>query len=183
PSRRWLSSPTGPATTANRPFDSDGGSHDRRASAGDVPDIHSLQKGHDDVACAEREARMFHRLLAAAVSGTAPSADPEPAGPKPPAWRRLGRELAALLGEARSWPTLLLALGTVLIAIPVAILLTPGQEVVTLGQHLTVNARSPSLSISGPAQIVQTGNTSLDVPRLHVYGPVRPRLEMGPAVR
>jgi hypothetical protein len=96
---------------------------------------------------------------------------------------RLRRELRALLREVRSWPTALLVVCTALTAIPVALLLTPGQEVVTLGQHITVKARPPSLSISGPAQIVQIGNTSLDVPRLRVYGPVRPRLEMGPAVR
>jgi hypothetical protein len=95
----------------------------------------------------------------------------------------LGREFRALLREVRSWPTVLLVFGTALAAIPVALLLTPGQEVVTLGQHITVKARPPSLSVSGPAQIVQIGNTSLDVPRLNVYGPVRPRLEMGPAVR
>jgi hypothetical protein len=98
-------------------------------------------------------------------------------------WHRLRREWSALLREVRSLPTLLLVLGTALAAIPIALLLTPGQEVVTLGQHITVKARPPDLSVRGPAQIVQIGNTSLDVPRLQVYGPVRPRLEMGPAVR
>jgi lysophospholipase L1-like esterase len=97
--------------------------------------------------------------------------------------RRVRRELAALLREARSWPTILLVLGTLLTAIPGAVLLTPGQEVVTFGQHILVKARPPDLSLSGPAQIVQIGNTSLDIPRLHVTGPLRPRLEMGPAVR
>jgi hypothetical protein len=98
-------------------------------------------------------------------------------------WQWCCRELGALLREARSWPAVLLIVGTALTAVPTAILLTPGQEVVTLGQHITVKARPPSLSLSGPAQIVQIGNTSLDVPPLRVYGPVRPRLEMGPAVR
>jgi hypothetical protein len=98
-------------------------------------------------------------------------------------WRWLGGEVGALLREARTWPTLLLVLVTAVTAIPITILLTPGQEVVTLGQHMTVKARPPSLSVAGPAQVVQIGNTSLDVPRLRVYGPVRPRLEMGPAVR
>src|SRR6266550_521281 len=98
-------------------------------------------------------------------------------------WRRLSAALRAVLREARSWPAVLLAAGTALAAIPLAILLTPGQEVATLGQHITVKARPPSLSVAGPAQIVQIGNTSLDIPRLKVWGPVRPRLEMGPAVR
>jgi len=109
--------------------------------------------------------------------------DPAPAGHKRRLWPRIGREARGLLREARSWPTLLLVLGTLLTAIPIAILLTPGQEVVTLGQHIVVKARPPDLSLSGPAQIVQIGNTSLDVRRLEVFGPVRPRLEMGPAVR
>ena len=114
---------------------------------------------------------------------TAAIDDPHRAGRRPGLRRRLGLETRALLREARSWSTVLLVLGTVLTAVPVAILLTPGQEVVTLGQHIVVKARPPDLSLSGPAQIVQTGNTSLDVPRLQVHGPVRPRLEMGPAVR
>jgi lysophospholipase L1-like esterase len=106
---------------------------------------------------------------------------PADAGPRRGRW--LGGEIRALLREARSWPTLLLVLIAAVTAIPITILLTPGQEVVTLGQHMTVKARPPNLSLSGPAQVVQIGNTSLDVPRLMVYGPVRPRLEMGPAVR
>jgi hypothetical protein len=106
--------------------------------------------------------------------------------PPPPArsgWRAARREARALLREARSWPTVVLALCSAVAAISLAIVLTPAQEVVTLGQHIAVKARPPSLSVAGPAQIVQIGNTSLDVPRLHVFGPVRPRLEMGPAVR
>src|SRR5215212_129168 len=98
-------------------------------------------------------------------------------------WRAARRELRALGREARSWPTLVLALGSAVAAIGLALVLTPAQDVVTLGQHIAVKARPPSLSAAGPAQIVQVGNTSLDVPRLRVYGPVRPRLEMGPAVR
>jgi hypothetical protein len=98
-------------------------------------------------------------------------------------WQRFWAEIGATLREARSWPTVLLVIVTAVIAIPVAVVLTPGQEVVTLGQHITVKARPPSFSLSGPAQVVQIGNTSLDVPKLHVWGPVRPRLEMGPAVR
>lgn len=108
---------------------------------------------------------------------------PTTAGRARAGWRSIRRELRALLHEARSWPTVLLAVVSALAAVSLAIVLTPAQDVVTLGQHIAVKARPPGLSVSGPAQIVQIGNTSLDVPRLHVYGPVRPRLEMGPAVR
>lgn len=108
---------------------------------------------------------------------------PATASPRWPGWRAMRRELRALGREARSWPTIVLALCSAVAAISLAIVLTPAQEVVTLGQHIAVKARPPSLSVAGPAQIVQVGNTSLDVPRLRVYGPVRPRLEMGPAVR
>jgi len=116
---------------------------------------------------------------------TAPREDDTsaPPGGRRRRWPRLRLQARELLREARSWPTLLLVLVTVFTAVPLAILLTPGQEVVTLGQHITVKARPASLSLAGPAQVVQIGNTSLDVPRLRVYGPVRPRLEMGPAVR
>ena len=112
------------------------------------------------------------------------SETPAPAaGPPRSAWRSVRRELRALGREARSWPTVVLVLCSAVAAISLAIVLTPAQDVVTLGQHIAVKARPPSLSLAGPAQIVQVGNTSLDVPRLRVYGPVRPRLEMGPAVR
>jgi hypothetical protein len=122
-------------------------------------------------------------MLETPATPTAALDEAAPSGRGRRRWHRIRREARALLREARSWPTVLLVLGTVLTAVPIAILLTPGQEVVTLGQHIVVKARPPTLSLSGPAQIVQIGNTSLDVPRLHVYGPVRPRLEMGPAVR
>lgn len=113
-------------------------------------------------------------------AGPAAAADSARPGTR---WQRVRRETRAVLREARSWPTALLVVVTAVIAIPVTVLLTPGQEVVTLGQHITVKARPPSFSLAGPAQVVQIGNTSLDVPKLKVYGPVRPRLEMGPAVR
>jgi hypothetical protein len=102
---------------------------------------------------------------------------------KPAAVATPVRWLRALWREARGWPAIGLAALTLLTAIPAAIVLTPGQEVTTLGQHMTVRARMPSLSLIGPAQIVQIGNTSLDVPKLRVAGPLRPRLEMGPVVR
>lgn len=71
----------------------------------------------------------------------------------------------------------------VFVGLPVAILLTPGQEVTVAGQHLAVGARTPSLSVSGPAQLVQVGNTELDIARLRAYGPLRPRLTLGPVQR
>jgi hypothetical protein len=122
-------------------------------------------------------------LLETPETGTATPEDPHRASRSRRPLHRFVRELRALFREARTWPAVLLAVGTVLTAIPLAIVLTPGQEIATLGQHITVKARPPSLSVAGPAQIVQIGNTSLDIPRLRVYGPLRPRLEMGPAVR
>jgi lysophospholipase L1-like esterase len=48
---------------------------------------------------------------------------------------------------------------------------------------MSVGARAPSLSLSGPAQLVQIGNTKLDIAPLRVYGPLRPRLTLGPVQR
>jgi GDSL-like Lipase/Acylhydrolase family len=81
------------------------------------------------------------------------------------------------------WPTLLLVLCCLGVGIPVTVALTPGQEIVALGQHITVGARPPQLSLSGPARLVQVGNTELDVQRLQVVGPLRPQLVMGPVQR
>jgi GDSL-like Lipase/Acylhydrolase family len=116
---------------------------------------------------------------------TVPAEDHPAAGPTRPTGgpHRFRRELRGLAREARSWPTLLLVFIAVCTTIPLAILLTPPQDVATLGQHVSIDARPPSLSVSGPAQLVQVGNTSLDIPKMRVFGPVRPRLEMGPAVR
>ncbi|WP_239028235.1 GDSL-type esterase/lipase family protein [Pseudonocardia acidicola] len=105
---------------------------------------------------------------------------PQPA-PRPR--RGLRRRLRDLLGELRSWPTLLLIATCLLAGIPATIALTPNQELVTLGQHISVGARTPDLSLSGPAQLVQIGNTELDIPRLQVYGPLRPQLTLGPVQR
>lgn len=71
----------------------------------------------------------------------------------------------------------------VLAGVPVAILLTPGQDVTVAGQHLAVGARTPGISLSGPAQLVQVGNTELDIARLRTYGPLRPQLTLGPVQR
>ncbi len=66
---------------------------------------------------------------------------------------------------------------------PVTVALTPGQEIVAFGQHITVGARPPELSVAGPARLVQVGNTALDVQRLQVVGPLRPQLTLGPVQR
>jgi hypothetical protein len=85
--------------------------------------------------------------------------------------------------ELRSWPTLLLVLFCLGVGIPVTVALTPAQDLVAFGQHISVGARPPDLSVAGPARLVQVGNTALDVDRMHVYGPLRPELTMGPVQR
>jgi hypothetical protein len=85
--------------------------------------------------------------------------------------------------ELRSWPTLLLVLFCLGVGIPVTVALTPQQDLVAFGQHIEVGARPPDLSLGGPARLVQVGNTALDVDRLHVWGPLRPQLTMGPVQR
>jgi hypothetical protein len=88
-----------------------------------------------------------------------------------------------VLRELRSWPTLLLVLFCLGIGVPVTVTLTPAQDLIAFGQHISVGARPPALSVAGPARLVQVGNTALDVDRLHVYGPLRPQLTMGPVQR
>ncbi|WP_198962057.1 hypothetical protein [Pseudonocardia sp. MH-G8] len=88
-----------------------------------------------------------------------------------------------MLRELRSWPTLLLVLFCLGVGIPVTVTLTPSQDLVAFGQHISVGARPPDLSVAGPARLVQVGNTALDVDRMHVYGPLRPELTMGPVQR
>lgn len=96
---------------------------------------------------------------------------------------RSGRPPKAVRRELRSWPTVALVLFCILLGIPATIVLTPDQELTVAGQHLSVGARTPSLSLSGPAQLVQIGNTELDIAPLQVYGPLRPRLTLGPVQR
>ena len=78
---------------------------------------------------------------------------------------------------------MLLVLFCLGVGLPVTVALTPGQEIVAFGQHITVGARPPDLSLSGPARLVQVGNTALDVQRLQVAGPLRPQLTLGPVQR
>lgn len=88
-----------------------------------------------------------------------------------------------LLREAVAAPTLLVVALCLLLGLPLVALLTPNQDVVVLGQSVSVGARAPQLSISGPAEVVQIGNTSLDLPAVQVYGPIRPQIALGPIVR
>jgi lysophospholipase L1-like esterase len=90
---------------------------------------------------------------------------------------------SAVLRELRSVPTLVVVAICLFVGIPLTIGLTPGQQLTVAGQHFTVGARDPSLSLSGPAQLVQIGNTRLDIARLTIYGPLRPQLTLGPVQR
>lgn len=78
---------------------------------------------------------------------------------------------------------MLLVLFCIGVGIPVTVALTPPQELIAFGQHVSVGARAPDLSVGGPAQLVQIGNTALDVERVQVYGPLRPQLTLGPVQR
>ncbi len=113
----------------------------------------------------------------AEFAGTLASEGSQPvSAPRRPTAGSLPREL-------RSLPTLAVLAFVLLVAMPVTILLTPLQALTVAGQHVAVGARAPSLTLSGPAQLVQVGNTELDVPLLEIYGPLRPKLVMGPVQR
>lgn len=85
--------------------------------------------------------------------------------------------------ELRSPLTLLLVVASVVGGVWAAVALTPDQDVVVLGQQLSVGAQTPTATVSGPPRIVQIGNTSLDVPDVAIYGPLRPQLTIGPVQR
>jgi hypothetical protein len=93
------------------------------------------------------------------------------------------RRIKGVLRESVSAPSLLLVLVCLLLALPATILITPDQQVTVAGQNIGVGARIPSLSWTGPAQLVQIGNTQLDIVPLRVVGPLRPRLTLGPVQR
>jgi lysophospholipase L1-like esterase len=85
--------------------------------------------------------------------------------------------------ELTSGPSLVVVLLVILFGIPSAIALTPDQRTTIAGQEISVGGRTPSLSWSGPAQLVQIGNTELDVRPLRIVGPLRPRITLGPFQR
>jgi hypothetical protein len=85
--------------------------------------------------------------------------------------------------ELTSGPSLVVVLLVVLLGIPATIALTPDQRTTVAGQEISVGGRTPSLSWSGPAQLVQIGNTELDVRPLRIVGPLRPRITLGPFQR
>jgi hypothetical protein len=87
------------------------------------------------------------------------------------------------LRDLRSWPMLLLVALCLGAGIPLTIAVTPAQELTILGQHVAVGARTPDLTLEGPAELVQIGNTRLDITRLQVVGPMRPQIAMGPVQR
>ncbi|WP_345606747.1 GDSL-type esterase/lipase family protein [Pseudonocardia adelaidensis] len=89
-------------------------------------------------------------------------------------------ERHSLVRELRSLPTILLLLGLLLGGIPLVVFLTPDQHVTILGQRVAVGARDPEPTLSGPAQLVQIGNTAFDLRDVQVIGPLRPRISIGP---
>ncbi|MFP5021506.1 SGNH/GDSL hydrolase family protein [Pseudonocardia phyllosphaerae] len=91
--------------------------------------------------------------------------------------------LRALLREARSLPTVLLVLTIALVGVPLVLGLTPEKHVTVFGQDVAVSARVPPLTLHGPAQIVQLGNAEFDLTGVDVWGPMRPRLAIGPLQR
>ncbi|MEV1295105.1 GDSL-type esterase/lipase family protein [Pseudonocardia sp. NPDC049635] len=89
----------------------------------------------------------------------------------------------SLLREARSLPTLLVLALIAVVGVPLVIMGTPEKQVEVFGQQVGVGARVPPLTLSGPAQIVQIGNAEFDLSSVQVYGPIRPRLSVGPLKR
>jgi hypothetical protein len=87
------------------------------------------------------------------------------------------------LREIRSVPSLVVMFVCLLLGVPATILLTPDQHTTVAGQDISVGARLPSLSWSGPAQLRQIGNTEIDIMPLQIKGPLRPRITLGPVQR
>ncbi|GAA4923278.1 GDSL-like lipase/acylhydrolase family protein [Actinomycetospora succinea] len=95
----------------------------------------------------------------------------------------MGRRLRGIRRELRSPVTLLLVVACVVAGVWAALVLTPDQDVEAFGQQISVGVQPPSATASGPPRIVQIGNTSLDVPDVTIYGPIRPQLSIGPVQR
>jgi hypothetical protein len=93
------------------------------------------------------------------------------------------RVIGGFARELRSPITLLLVVACTVGGIAAAVVLTPTQEVQAFGQQIGVGVQAPSATLAGPPQIVQIGNTRLDVPDVVIYGPLRPELVIGPVAR
>ncbi len=117
------------------------------------------------------------------VSDARTAATPADEHPEADEPARIATATRGVLREARSWPSLLLVFLCLLLAVPATILITPDQHVTVAGQDIGVGARIPTFSWSGPAQLVQIGNTQLDIVPLRVIGPLRPKLTLGPVQR
>ena len=96
---------------------------------------------------------------------------------------RRGTGSRALARELVSLPTVVLVLALLLIGIPLVVLLTPDQRIEVVSQQVSVGARDPAPDWSGPARIVQVGNTAFDLRGVEVVGPLRPQLSLGPIRR
>ncbi|MCW0212538.1 MAG: GDSL-type esterase/lipase family protein [Pseudonocardia sp.] len=93
------------------------------------------------------------------------------------------RHVRALFRELRSLPTIALLIACLFVGLPLAAAATPDRHVRIAGQDIAVGARIPRPTLSGPAQLVQLGNTRFDIPAIQVYGPLRPQLSLGPLQR
>ena len=78
--------------------------------------------------------------------------------------------------------TVVLAAVVVAGAVPLAIVLTPDKGTIVAGQYVAIGgAVGPGLS--GPGRMQQIGRTTVDLPGLHVRGPLRPEVVLGPLVQ
>ena len=80
-----------------------------------------------------------------------------------------------------SWPTLLLVLFCLGVGIPVTVALTPAQDIVAFGQHITVG-RPAARAVAGRPGPAGAGrqHRAGRATRLQVVGPLRPELTHGP---
>ncbi|MBN9113621.1 MAG: hypothetical protein J0I34_33200 [Pseudonocardia sp.] len=91
--------------------------------------------------------------------------------------------MRGLAQELRSLPTVVLLLCCLFVGLPLAAAATPDRHVAIAGQDIAVGARVPGPTLSGPAQLVQLGNTRFDLSAIQVWGPLRPQLSLGPLQR
>jgi hypothetical protein len=95
--------------------------------------------------------------------------------------RRLLAENLVSLGRSISkpivWATVTGWLATIIVAMLVAMILTPRLPVDAYGQRASVGITPPNASISGSALVTENG-TSLPLIKTHVWGPLRPQLDL-----